>query len=178
MCGKTKEEKLPATGKHTLKEVVPDPDKPATCEKDGEGTQECSVCGNKIRVTIPKLGHDWGEWKVTKAPTCTEKGIETRSCSRCKKEETREVEMKPHDLEETRTEPTCGTDGKVERKCKNCTYTESETLPATGKHNLDGVTDWADDPNNSEQQIGTCPVCGKQVTRLKPATNPDENSGE
>lgn len=37
------------------------------------------------------LGHDWGEWVVTKEATGTEEGSETRTCARCKETETREI---------------------------------------------------------------------------------------
>lgn len=65
---------------------------PATCEQDG--TKEywkAKETGylysdqegkNKIDSAeiIPKLGHDWGEWKVTKEATVTEEGTEERVC--------------------------------------------------------------------------------------------------
>lgn len=38
-----------------------------------------------------KYEHDWGEWKVTKKPTTSEKGIEERTCKRCEAKETREI---------------------------------------------------------------------------------------
>ena len=76
-----------------------------TCEADGvKEHYECSSCGrwywdnaganeiaNKADVTLPKLGHDWGEWVRTKAPTTTEEGEETRTCSRCGETETRSI---------------------------------------------------------------------------------------
>lgn len=65
----------------------------ATCTKAGESYQQCKVCGDvKNRKTIKKLGHNWGEWKTTKEPTTTSKGQQTRTCSRCKETETREIQ--------------------------------------------------------------------------------------
>ena len=40
--------------------------------------------------------HSFGAWTVTTEPTCTEAGVETRSCS-CGESETREVEALGHD---------------------------------------------------------------------------------
>ena len=40
--------------------------------------------------------HEFGAWTVTTAPTCTEKGIETRTCA-CGETETRETEALGHD---------------------------------------------------------------------------------
>ena len=44
------------------------------------------------KETLPALGHDWSAWKVTKKPTTTAKGIETRVCKRdSSHKETRDV---------------------------------------------------------------------------------------
>ena len=92
---------IPATG-HSLTLV---PAKSATCTEDGNHAYyECSVCGDwfedatgavkitdYLSVIIDALGHDWGEWVQTKAPTTTEEGEETRTCSRCGETETRSI---------------------------------------------------------------------------------------
>lgn len=57
---------------------------PATCEKGGMEVEKCSVCGETKETQISDpLGHDYGEWKVTKEPTCTEYGTKKRICKRC-----------------------------------------------------------------------------------------------
>ena len=81
---------------HT-EEVIPGKD--ATCTETGltEG-KKCAVCGEILveQEEIPALGHSFGEWVVTTEPTCTEKGVETRSCA-CGEVETREVEALGHE---------------------------------------------------------------------------------
>ena len=59
----------------------------------------CEDCGQPYG----QLGdHDWGEWQQTKAPSCTEKGSETRVCkNNAEHTETREIEMKAHSYGET-----------------------------------------------------------------------------
>ena len=37
---------------------------------------------------IEALGHEFGEWKVTKEPTATEEGSKERACTRCDEKET------------------------------------------------------------------------------------------
>lgn len=67
--------------------------KDATCTENGYSYEECQSCGDvKNKKTIKKLGHNWGEWKTTKEPTTTSKGQQTRTCSRCKETETREIQ--------------------------------------------------------------------------------------
>jgi len=68
----------------------------ATCTESGkQGYYHCDSCGKnfedadaKTEITditawgiIPALGHDFGEWTQTKAPTETEPGEETRICN-------------------------------------------------------------------------------------------------
>lgn len=57
---------------------------PATCEKGEMEVEKCSVCGETKETQISDpLGHDYGEWKVTKEPTCTKYGTKKRICKRC-----------------------------------------------------------------------------------------------
>ena len=56
----------------------------------------CEVCGQPYGKTGD---HEWGEWQQTKAPTCTEKGTETRVCKNNPEHtETRDVEKVAHDV--------------------------------------------------------------------------------
>ncbi len=57
---------------------------PTCTEKGYSGDEICKVCGKTIKKgeEVAALGHDWGEWTVTKAATATEKGEETRVCKR------------------------------------------------------------------------------------------------
>ena len=106
VCGETKIETIPALDhKHTLTKVDA---KPATCTASGNKEYyKCDSCGllfedaegktetNMDKVTIP-AGHKWGEWKVTKEPTCTEKGVKTHICTVCQATETVEIATVPH----------------------------------------------------------------------------------
>lgn len=57
---------------------------PATCEKGEMEVEKCSVCGETKETQISDpLGHDYGEWKITKEPTCTKYGTKKRICKRC-----------------------------------------------------------------------------------------------
>ena len=55
---------------------------------------KCSTCGWVIEDAAK---HSFTDWKVTKAPTCTAKGEETRTCS-CGYKETKEVDALGHNL--------------------------------------------------------------------------------
>ena len=84
-----------ATG-HTEETI---PAKAPTCTETGltEG-KKCTVCGEILTAqeTVDVLGHTWGDWVQTTAPTETEKGEDTRECSVCHETETREVPALGH----------------------------------------------------------------------------------
>ena len=80
LTGKTKQEAIPATGKHTY-EVTDSTD--ATCTEDGSTTYTCSVCGDTYEETIPATGHDDGEWTVAKSAGAFSTGTKELRCTVC-----------------------------------------------------------------------------------------------
>ena len=79
-CGEVETRTVDALG-HTAEAVAATP---ATCEKDGlTAGSKCAVCGEvlKAQETVKALGHEYKD--AVTAPTCTEKGYTTHSCTRC-----------------------------------------------------------------------------------------------
>jgi hypothetical protein len=52
-----------------------------TCTTDGNGTRKCSLCNKGESGDLPALGHKYGNYEVTKEPTCSGGGIETAACT-------------------------------------------------------------------------------------------------
>jgi hypothetical protein len=73
--------------------------------------------------------HQYGEWKTTKAATCTEKGIQTRTCV-CGESETRELAMIDHKYGDWKTtkEPTVLAEGTRTKTCSVCKKQISESI--------------------------------------------------
>ena len=94
-CGKVlkAQETIPAKG-HT---AVTDAGVKATCETAGktEGSH-CATCGKvlKAQTTIAATGHIWSAWKITSEATVFAAAKQQRSCTICKKTETRTVGKK------------------------------------------------------------------------------------
>ena len=130
---------------------------PPTCTEP----KTCTVCG---QTEGEPLGHSFGEWQQTKAPTCAEPGEESRSCA-CGEQQTRPIAPTGHKTQYMPAKsPTCTETGNAEYwSCTVCgmpfrdaggtqpTSLEELTIPAAG-HN------WAQ-PTCSKPK--TCTVCGQ-----------------
>lgn len=106
--------------------------------------------------------HQFGPWTVSKSATCTEKGVETRTCSLCGQTETREIPAAGH-VEELRNEK--------EASCTQPGFTGDVYCARCGKLLREGRDiaalghDYAD---------GRCTRCGEK----QPGTNPGVKTGD
>lgn len=80
VCGEEKTEKIPALGH----DYWPPRVIPPTCTTEGYTIKTCSRCFHQVKTDVkPALGHDFGDWIITRQPTTTEVGRKQRVCSRC-----------------------------------------------------------------------------------------------
>ena len=108
------------------------------------------------------IKHVFGEWTVTKAATCTEAGVSTRTCTVCGVEETLTVPALGHKFGEwTVTKAaTCTETGVSTRTCTVCGEAkETKDIPALGHkagtvYAMDKDSHWL-----------TCTVCGAVLTK-------------
>ena len=85
--------------------------------------------------------HTYGDWEVTKTPTCTENGERKRTCTVCGKVDTETMSRASHTYGEWEyvegQEPTCTERGRQVKKCTVCGDVWGyETAPALG-HDYD-----------------------------------------
>ena len=132
VCKKqTEVTEIPATGHKPVTDTAVAP----TCTQTGltEG-KHCSVCNTVLvkQTIVEKLPHSWDEGVETKAPTCTEAGVKTFTCSRCNITKTEPISALGHDWGEweVKTPATETTVGSKTRTCKrDPSHTETETIP-------------------------------------------------
>lgn len=135
----------------------------------GKSGKVCSRCGETKDVVIVKAPKDHvaGDWKVTKAPTCTEKGEEAKSCTVCSKVlETREVAAKGHTAGEyTQTKaPTCTEKGEEVSKCTVCNaVVDTREVAAKGHTAGEWITVRQPSASQNGKMIQKCTVCGAQI---------------
>ena len=144
---------------------------PATCTTEGVKAHSKCACGklyiDGVEVTaadlvIPKAAHEMGEFAVTMAPTCTEKGVETSECANCDYTESREVAAKGHEMGEftVTTAPTCTEKGVETSACANCEHTETREIAAKG-HEM------------GEFAVTTAPTCTEKGVETAACANCD-----
>ena len=118
----------------------PEPD-PEPCEHNfstiwtTDADYHWHVCKNAGCDEVSgKAEHDWGEWTVTKAATCTESGSRTRACQTCKKTETGEIAPLGHKLVHHEGKAaTCTEAGwNAYDTCSECDYTTYEEIAPLG----------------------------------------------
>ncbi|MBR4036635.1 MAG: hypothetical protein IKJ05_07915, partial [Oscillospiraceae bacterium] len=179
VCGHTYTEEIAAKG-HTeeiLPAVAPD------CENTGltEG-KKCSVCGETLtaQTVVPALGHSYDNGVETTAPTCTEKGVKTFTCSVCGDTKTEEIVAKGHNYESAVTAPTCEEVGYTTHTCTVCgdTYKDSQVAMLGHKN----VTVAAKDATCTEDGFEAyvyCSVCDKLLSDkvVIPATGHSYDNG-
>lgn len=72
---------------------------PATCTVNGlsEGSH-CGSCNTVLasQYTIYATGHSYSQWQTTRQPTCTAEGQQTRTCSKCRNQETQSLSKTNH----------------------------------------------------------------------------------
>ena len=128
---KTDETVIPATGHTPVIDAAVAP----TCTQTGltEG-KHCSVCNTVLtpQTTVEKLPHSWDDGVETKAPTCTEDGVKTFTCSQCNDTKTEPISVLGHDWGawNVTTPATEEMDGSKTRTCqRDSNHTETQTIP-------------------------------------------------
>ncbi len=98
-CGNNyKDEIVNALGHDYAEEFTVDlqPD----CTEDGSKSRHCTRCESTTEVTaIPANGHAYGKWETVAEKTCTERGVNVRTCGICGHDEADYEDSLGHDIE-------------------------------------------------------------------------------
>ena len=108
--------------------------------------------------------HQYGDWTVTKAATCTEVGEEARYCS-CGDTQTKELPAQGHSYGEwTVTKAaTCTEAGTQERQC-NCGDKQTQSLSSTGHSYGEWVVSKEATCAQAGEKYAVCSTCNAKKT--------------
>lgn len=137
---------------------------PAADHQDNNKDGVCDRCGAKTACE-----HTYDAGVVTKEATCTEKGVKTFTCTKCKATKTEEIPVKAHDFI-TIKEANCTEKGL--EQCSAC-KTERETDIAPDVHDfVDGICTRCQttDPNYKPDKPAPTPGEPGDPQSLSPTT--------
>ncbi|MBR6567449.1 MAG: hypothetical protein IKK60_02235, partial [Clostridia bacterium] len=137
--------------------------KAPTCTEAGyEAYEYCSVCDYTTYKEIAATGHSYTSAE-TKAPTCTEKGEMTYTCT-CGHSYTEEIAAKGHTLTQVEAKaPTCTEAGyEAYEYCSVCDYTTYKEIAAKG-HSYTSAETKAPTCTEKGEMTYTC-ACGHSYT--------------
>ena len=153
-------------------------EKKATCTEEGyTGDTVCSVCGYVIEKgeTIPAAGHAWGAWGTTEPATCTEDGLEARTCAACGRTQTRTVPATGHSFTNyvSNGDATCTEDGTETATCDNgCGATDTRADEGSALGHAWGEPSWRwSDDGSSATATFTCKNEPEHVQRPEVAVS-------
>ncbi len=157
-CGEVKVEKIPRTNEHRYANGV------------------CADCNTKLECT-----HSYGNGEVTKAPTCTEEGAMTYTCTVCagtKVEAIASLGGHAYDAGVVTTAPTCEAAGVKTFTCTVCQATKTEAVASLGGHAYDvGVVTVAPTCEAAGVKLFTCTVCQATKTEALASLGHSYNEG-
>ncbi len=166
-CGESYTQVLPATN-HKYDEgvmVVP-----VTCTTDGTKRYTCQNdgCYDTYDEVVTALGHNY-DGVVTKAPTCTEKGVKTFTCKNCGDVYTEAIGAIGHNYDAgvVTKAPTCTEKGVKTFTCNNCGDAYTEDIAAIG-HNYVSVIVKESTCISKGIETVTCENCGETITNELP----------
>lgn len=144
---------------------------PPTCTATGltEGSH-CSACNTVIiaQETVKKNDHSFGEWKITKDPSCTEKGSKERFCN-CGEKETQDIDMEEHtEVIDKAVPATCSTEGLTEGShCSVCKTVLIKQMPTTTSPHTEEIIPAVDPTKNKDglSEGVKCSVCGHVIVK-------------
>jgi len=126
-------------------------------------SQVCTACGAKLSDD-PGHSHSYGAWIVSKAATCTESGLESRSCS-CGDTQTKTIAAKGHTYGAwTVTKNATCTESGIQTRTCSCGESQKQTISAKGHSFGNWVTTKAASCTETGIRTRTC-SCGEKETQ-------------
>ena len=151
---------------------------------DGEDGEQVAYCDYGCETKHTQIIHYYGEWEVTKEPTCYAKGEKKRTCLNCGYVETAEIKTIPHTWGEYVDDDKPGCQQQTATAhctVEGCTATDTEDRPnfgPDGKPLPHRYTSFQNPTGFGPAVLkfeGVCDYCGEKTTF---STVPENDSDE
>ncbi|MCI5620686.1 MAG: Ig-like domain-containing protein [Lachnospiraceae bacterium] len=141
--------------------------------------------GNETIYTVTvNPTHTFGEWTTVVEPTCTEKGVEKRTCIYCGAEDFRDIDALGHTVgTDEAVDATCTTNGTTQGShCEVCreVFVAQKEVPALG-HDWSGewtVTKEATATTEGKEEATCTRGCGQKKVRTIPVVGTTDDLPE
>jgi len=105
--------------------------KAATCDQNGQFSEECEHCHNKVEYVLRALGHDYQQTEDSVATSCKAPGKDVYQCTVCEKRYEIAIAQLEHTYEDVTVDATCTESGRVYKHCTVCGNDETvQEFPA------------------------------------------------
>ena len=113
----------------------------ATCSEKGEAESLCLACGDILKLSLPALGHKFGEWTFISKASCGIGEVKTHTCSVCSYSEKVASNAKGHIWGEEKIlkHPTDKEVGMAVSFCTVCGVVQSTELPTVALEEKDNL---------------------------------------
>lgn len=133
---------------------------------DGEDGEQVAYCDYGCETKHTQIIHYYGEWKVTKEPTCYAKGEKKRTCLNCGYVETAEIKTIPHTWGEYVDDDKPGCQQQTATAhctVEGCTATDTEDRPNFGADGNPLPHKFTTYKKESEiKYVSTCDYCHEE----------------
>lgn len=180
LCGKTREEPIPATGHSWLERTISEP----TCTEVGEKEYTCQNCGETKTEIVKAKGHTWGTaGEMVEEPTCTKVGKMKYKClvTDCDGEKVEDIPALGHSWNNgvITKSPTCTGTGTRTFTCtiEGCNATKRENIDPVGHTWTYGEITEEPGCTTTGKRICTCLNCNGKTTVTLPAVGHSWDNG-
>ncbi len=180
LCGKTREEPIPATGHSWLERIISEP----TCVEVGEVEYTCQHCNEIKQELVNAKGHTWSAaGEILEEPTCTKVGSMKYTClvTDCGGEKTEPIPALGHSWNngEITKSPTCTGTGTRTYTCtiEGCTGTMRENVDPIGHTWTYGEITQEPGCTTPGKRLCTCLNCNGKTTVTLPSTGHNWDNG-
>lgn len=166
-CHDTKKETLEPCGHNYESAVIP-----ADCHHQGYTEHYCTICGSSYCDNFTSIANHQESVTIIQPAGCDDDGLALYQCTLCGSSHIETVPAHGHFYTQTKTAPTCCSEGHTQYTCKYCGYSYTDQIAPEKVHRYDNGTVILEPDEDTTGIIRyTCLDCGIIVNIILPETS-------